>query len=99
MRGSYKLIEKNSLKRDLKRIARKYRDISEILQAIDALEYSAYPDGWRKIVNLPKGKEALRVSVGDYRIIYSVNDKDKIVEVIHVFHRDETTYKNLIKRL
>ena len=56
---------------------------------------------WRKLLSLeiqprPPGSvkldgelDAYRIRIGDYRVIYLVNDQNKIVEVVRVAHRRE----------
>jgi len=33
--------------------------------------------------------DAYRIRIGDYRVIYIINDQEKIVEVVRVAHRRE----------
>lgn len=44
------------------------------------------PVGCRKLVG---GERDWRVRVGDYRILYEIDDTRKIVHVLHVKHRRE----------
>ncbi len=57
----------------------------KILKEIDSLAFNPRPRGCKKL----KGEfETLwRIRSGDYRIIYSVEDKIKIIDVRHVGHR------------
>jgi len=50
------------------------------------------PYGSMKLV---QHTDIYRIRVGDYRIVYYVNDKDKIVIVARVAHRTERTYKDI----
>jgi len=43
------------------------------------------PSGCKK----PKGRDAWRIRIGDYRIIYEINDGRLIVTVITIGHRRE----------
>ena len=36
-----------------------------------------------------KGSDAYRIRIGDYRIVYLVNDPGHIVEIVRVAHRRE----------
>ena len=36
-----------------------------------------------------KGWNLYRIRVGDYRILYTINDKDKIIEIIAIGHRKD----------
>ena len=51
--------------------------------AILELSENPRPKGCRRLV----GREGWRIRVGDYRIIYEIDDEQKIVTVLHVGHR------------
>ena len=51
--------------------------------AIALLGHDPHPPGARKL----QGREGLRVRVGDYRIIYTVNDDVLVVVVVTLGHR------------
>ena len=57
--------------------------ISTLLNAIDELASNPRPDGCKKL----KGRTGYRIRKGDYRIIYSIEDKHLIVEIIALGHR------------
>ena len=59
------------------------RDYERIRDALAALAQDARPPGCRKLV----GRDGWRVRVGDYRVIYEVNDKQRVVTVLQVGHR------------
>lgn len=53
---------------------------------IDALALNAYPAGCKKL----EGEEgAWRIRMGDYRVIYQVNKKTKMIDIRAVGHRRE----------
>ena len=55
-----------------------------IASAIDSLSNNPRPEGVKKL----KGEEdAYRIRVGDYRIIYTIEDVIRIVEIHRVRHR------------
>ena len=56
-----------------------------ILEALAGLETNPRPPGCKKL----KDREAYRVRVGDYRIIYEIYDRVLQVVVITVGHRRE----------
>ena len=60
--------------------------IMRIVQQIDELEYNQRPSGCRKLHDF---ENKYRIRVGDYRILYSINDKDKNVIVHRIIHRRE----------
>jgi mRNA interferase RelE/StbE len=58
--------------------------IRKILPRIEALARQPRPLNCRKL----QGEENLwRIRVGDYRIIYSINDAERIVDIIAIRHR------------
>ena len=57
--------------------------IPVIKSAIAALADNPRPYGYKKL----KGEDAYRIRVGDYRIIYEINDGKIIVTVVSVGHR------------
>ncbi len=59
-------------------------------KAIRSLALNPRPHGVVKLFG-----RIYRMRVGDYRIIYSINDKDKVVLVAEIRHRDERTYRRL----
>jgi mRNA interferase RelE/StbE len=59
--------------------------ISAIKSAIAALANNPRPYGYKKL----KGEDAYRIRVGDYRIIYEINDDRIIVTVVSIGHRKD----------
>jgi mRNA interferase RelE/StbE len=60
------------------------REFSEKLKtAISALADNARPRGCRKLT----GREGWRIRVGNYRVIYAIDDQAQTVTVFHVGHR------------
>lgn len=80
----YEVLLAGQAERDLKRLSAEtfHRVISEI----KALAHNPRPPGCRKITG---SKHDYRVRVGDYRIIYEVDDKAKAVRVMRLRHRRE----------
>jgi len=62
--------------------------IPVIKSAIESLADNPRPYGYKKL----KGEDAYRIRVGDYRIIYEINDYTIIITVVSVGHR-----KNIYK--
>ena len=81
---AHKVLISPAARRDLKRIRGPER--RRIAAAIDGLADDPRPHGAAKLV----GEDQLyRVRVGDYRIIYTVEDDRLIVLVVRVGHRKE----------
>ncbi len=60
------------------------REVQERLEAaMDALAEDPRPQGSRKL----SGREGYRIRVGDYRVLYDVDDAERTVTVTRVGHR------------
>ena len=83
MTDSYELRVKESAKKELRRIAR--GDLRRIAVRIEALASNPRPNGCEKLAGGP----GHRVRQGDYRIIYTIDDERRIVEIVKIGHRRE----------
>jgi len=59
-----------------------YKKIKEVILK---LSKNSRPYGYKKL----KGREGWRIRVGNYRVIYEINDKDKSIIILHVGHRKD----------
>lgn len=59
--------------------------IPVVKEAIAGLALNPRPNGYKKL----KGEEAYRIRVGDYRVIYEIEDDKIIVTVVSVGHRKD----------
>lgn len=66
------------------------KDRQKITDALYALALDPYPPGSLKL----KGKDARRIRVGDYRIIYEVFEDKVILLIVAVGHRKDI-YRHL----
>lgn len=66
------------------------RDQERVLVAIEALEVAPRPSGVKKLAGV---ENLYRVRVGDFRIIYTVNDGVLLVVIVGVGNRREV-YKS-----
>jgi len=55
-----------------------------ILKAIEALVANPRPSG---VVKLEGASDLWRVRVGEWRVVYRISDRDRLVDVIAVRHR------------
>ena len=79
---SYKVQVPNSVLKQLKKIPQ--RDKTRLVAAIDKLSQDPYPKDCKKL----KGSDDLyRVLCGDYRIIYSIENKILVVLIVKNGHR------------
>ncbi len=57
----------------------------QVADVIDDLQANPRPPGCKKLV----GENGYRVRTGDYRILYAVDDRSRIVRVYRIGHRRE----------
>jgi mRNA interferase RelE/StbE len=79
----YQIEITNFAERKIKKLEEQLR--SEVIGLIYKLAENPRPHGCKKL----KGREAYRVRLGDYRIIYEIRDKVLIVSIVDVGHRKE----------
>ncbi|RLE62243.1 MAG: type II toxin-antitoxin system RelE/ParE family toxin [Thermoprotei archaeon] len=85
--GFFKILLKRSVEKDLRKIDSSR--VSRVVEAIRALAENPFPSGCKR---LRGAKNFYRIRVGDYRIIYWVDVKEKIIIVYYVRHR-RTAYR------
>lgn len=86
---SYTVQVRNSLKKDVKKIPAKI--LQEIYRIIEQLAKNPRGEGVQKI----KGSDNLyRIRVGDYRVIFEIDDKEKTVLIVYIRHRKDA-YRGL----
>ncbi len=83
----YQLQIERRAERDLKRLKKHSAStFFRILSRIAALKNNPRPEGVRKLV----GSESdWRISIGDYRVIYEIDDRQRVVRIYRVRHRRE----------
>lgn len=84
----YKVSIKNSALKEIQQIPKPFR--VKIIEAIDSLAIDPRPNGVKKLENF---KNSYRVRVGQYRIVYEIEDRQLLIEVIKVANRKEV-YRN-----
>ena len=81
--GNYKILIKRSAKKELDKLPTK--DLRRIVDKILTLANEPRPPGCEKL----SGEEKYRVRQGNYRIVYSIEDKILTVVVIKIWHRKD----------
>lgn len=81
---SYDLVFARAARKSLQKLPKEVQ--SRVLEAAKSLRNDPRPQGSRKL----RGSDRLwRIRVGDYRIIYSIDDDQRIVDVNTVRHRSD----------
>ena len=83
----YKIQISNTAKKDLVKID--FQILNKLIENIKALENVPNPVGSIKL----KGENAYRTRVGNYRIIYEIDSKKKVVIIYRVAHRKDVYKK------
>lgn len=81
----YQLLITPRAKKDFKKLDR--TQASRIDNAVLKLEESPYPPGVKQLV--AKDVAQYRIRVGDYRVLYDVDEKKKNVIILRVGHRKD----------
>ena len=79
---SYRVEVTKSAAKDLRGIDRKW--IPKIMAAIESLEAAPRPMGCKKLVG---SEHTYRIRVGDYRVIYDIQDNKLLILVVKIRHR------------
>jgi mRNA interferase RelE/StbE len=82
----YQVLLRRRAEKQLDRVA--YADHPRIVEAMLAMEDDPRPPGCRKLFD-----DIYRIRVGNYRVIYKIDDEHKEVVVGKVARRREDTYR------
>ncbi|MCL5999225.1 MAG: type II toxin-antitoxin system RelE/ParE family toxin [Chloroflexi bacterium] len=80
---NYEIIITSRAERQIRKLEHTVR--TRIVQAIDTLAVDPRRPGVEKL----QGRDAHRLRVGDYRVVYTIGDAVRIVTVVQVAHRRE----------
>lgn len=83
MTASYDLRIKESAARELRKLPRK--DLLRIHRRVEDLAADPRPFGCEKLA----GDIGYRIRQGDYRIVYTIDDETRVVEIVKIGHRRE----------
>jgi mRNA interferase RelE/StbE len=81
--ANYELQIKPSAVKEIEKVPRK--DRPKVVQKIRTLASHPRPHGCEKL----SAEEKYRVRQGDYRMVYSVDDNERVVLIVKVGHRKE----------
>ena len=82
--AEYTIIFSRSARKELEKLSPQL--VERIFPKIEALAKQPRPSGCKK---LKGGQDLWRIRVGDYRVIYSLNDPRLAIDVVAVRHRSE----------
>ena len=85
---SYVLRFKNSAAKEFRGLSGELR--LRVGEAVDRLSLNPRPEG---MVKLKGGDNLYRIRVGDYRVVYTIDDKEKVIVIMRVRHRRDI-YQN-----
>lgn len=80
----YKLVIKKSARKELDSLPSQH--FIKIDRAILSLRENPFPYPQSKKL---KGEDKCRLRIGDYRVIYTVDEKEKIITIYRVRHRKD----------
>ena len=80
---TYQLLIKRSAEKELDTLPKQVR--IRITNKLVTLEEDPRPAGIKKL----RGENAFRIRVGDYRVLYTIDDSDEIVTIYAIGHRRE----------
>jgi len=80
----YKVVFIRSARRELEKLPSQISN--RILQKIELLEKEPRPKGCKK---LQSPENLWRIRIGDYRVIYSINDKKQQIKIWIIRHRSD----------
>ncbi|MCK5707062.1 MAG: type II toxin-antitoxin system RelE/ParE family toxin [Candidatus Aureabacteria bacterium] len=86
--AKYNISIKKSAVKELENIPKKH--LQKIVKKIQSLSNNPRPQGSQKLSH----KEQYRMRQGDYRIVYSVQDKEQSIVIVKVGHRKEVYRSN-----
>ncbi|MBI5190275.1 MAG: type II toxin-antitoxin system RelE/ParE family toxin [Nitrospirae bacterium] len=80
---SYTVRLKRSAEKDMERLPARVQD--KVVSVLISLKEEPLPVGAMKL----QGRDGYRIRVGDYRILYIVDEPQELVEVLSVAHRKD----------
>ncbi len=81
---SYLISWKPSAVKELRKLPRTI--VPRIISAVELLSQNPYPSGTRKLAG---AEHTFRIRIGDYRVIYTIEDEVLVVEILRVGHRSD----------
>jgi mRNA interferase RelE/StbE len=89
MTSVYRIDLSPAAQRQLKKLSSSVRH--SIIKQLDSLKSNPRPDGVKKLAGIDK---LYRLRMGDYRVVYTINDKQLVILVLKIGDRKEI-YRHL----
>ncbi len=88
----YQIEVSSAAERDLHKLERRIssQDFERLRAAVNALAEEPRPKGVRK---LKGAQRSYRIRVGVYRVVYNIYDDDRLVLILQIALRNESTYR------
>ena len=80
----YSIKFKKSVEKEIRKLPKEM--VGRIIAAIEALEEEPRP---KQSIKLRDTERTYRLRVGDYRVIYQIDDEQKEITVFHIRHRKD----------
>ena len=81
--GEYKINIKRSAEKELESLPDKIHD--KVVSRLLLLKNNPRPQGVKKL----RGETGYRIRVGDYRVLYDIDDENNVLEIYSIAHRRE----------
>ena len=81
----YEVLLERRAEKDLRRLTAEI--FRRAIAAIEALAEDPRPEGCRKLTG---SSNDWRIRVGDYRVLYEIEDQNQVVRIMRVRHRRES---------
>jgi mRNA interferase RelE/StbE len=81
---AFRILIKPSALSELAKIPKSYA--TQIAEAIDSLSKNPWPKGYRKLKGL---SNHYRFRIGNYRVVYSVEKKILLIEIIRIWNQKQ----------
>ena len=81
----YEILLERNAERDLKKLPKKMFD--RVVLCVKSLSQNPKPPGTRKIVG---STNDWRIRIGDYRVIYEIDEEVREVKIMRIRHRRES---------
>ncbi len=83
MRGEFQVELPNRVRKEMRALPNVI--LERIIEALRNLAFDPFPQGFKKL----QDRSEYRIRVGDYRILYEVDTKARVIVISAVLHRSD----------